>query len=381
MNNMIYSIIYMLIATFAVIILLLQVHLISKRMIDSIDQKKRSNYQKSILTDLNILIDHLEKQFPSEEITQLYQNAILDKSKRAVLEEILIHQLESARSVQVGVPLLNTKSINLSKLCDDIGLIDLEITALINNKNPYKISRSCKILGEYRSKKALPAILNHVSNNNLDVKYNALLALAKIGDLNAYIDAFIILYFESEVLGDQIYLSQRSMIEIVDSFEGDKLEMYNTMIDSNTSYLSTVFIKSAGNYGDKAVSEKIIRYVKDSNRNRRAACTRALGQLKDNRYINDLIEALDDADWECRAVAAKSLGLIGDARALNALMKTLSDKEWWVRYNSACSIVQIPEGLNLVESIMSNDDLFAKDIIMSALENSKNNLVKLREVG
>lgn len=372
MNNLIYSIIYTLIVTFAVIILLLQVYLIVKRIIDSLGQRKRSNYQKSILTDLNILIDHIAEQFPSEETIRSYQNAILDKSKRAVLEEILIHQLESPKS---------EKSINLSKLCDHIGLIDLEISTLLNNKNPYKISRSCKNLGEYRSKKALPAILSHVSNNTLDVKYNALLALAKIGDLNAYLDAFIILFFESEVSGDQIYLSQRSMIEIADSFEGDKLEMYNTMIDSNTSYISTVFIKSAGNYGDKAVSEKIIRYVKDSNRNRRAACTKALGQLRDNRYINDLIEALDDADWECRAVAAKSLGLIGDAQALNALMKTLSDKEWWVRYNSAWSIVQIPEGLNLVESIMSNDDQFAKDIIMSVLANSKSNLVPLRGVG
>ncbi len=372
MNDLVYTTIYTLIVIFSIVILLLQVYLIIKRMIDSIGQKKRSNYQKSILTDLNTLIDHIDEHFPSEEIIQLYQNAILDKSKRAVLTELLIYQLESAR---------NKKIINLSKLCDAIGLIDLEITTLINNKNPYKISRSCKILGEYRSKKALPAILSHVSNNNLDVKYNALLALAKIGDLTAYIDAFIILFFESEVSGDQIYLSQRSMIEIADSFEGDKLEMYNTMIDSNTSYISTVFIKSAGNYGDKAVSAKIIKYVKDSNRNRRAACTKALGQLRDNRYINHLIEALDDADWECRAVAAKSLGLIGDAQALKALMKTLADKEWWVRYNSAWSIVQIPGGLNLVESIISNDDQFAKDIILSALENSKSNLIKLRGVG
>lgn len=360
MNNHIYSIIYTLIATFALIILLLQVYLIIKRVIDSIVQKRISKYQRSILSDLNNLINHIEEEFPSEEIIQLYKNDLVDKPKRAVLEQILIDQMESAR---------DTKRMKLSKLCDAIGLVDLELTSL-RNKNPYKISRACKVLGEFRCKKALPAILSHVSNSNLDVQYNALLALAKIGDLKAYIKAFEILLSQSDTSGDHIYLSQRSMIEIVDSFEGDKLEMYKTLIDSKNSYISTIFIKSAGNYGDKAVSEKIITYAKDSNRNRRAACTKALGQLKDKRFVNDLIEALNDADWECRAVAAKSLGLIGDAQALNALVKTLSDKEWWVRYNSACSILQIPEGLSSIESIMSNNDKFAKDIIMSALENS-----------
>jgi hypothetical protein len=122
---------------------------------------------------------------------------------------------------------------------------------------------------------------------------------------------------------------------------------------------------------DITLGEEISKFLNDENKNRKIASVKAIGQIRDARYVDKIIETLDDSDWEVRAVAARSLGKLGDNKALDSLSKSLCDKEWWVRYNSAYSIVELPGGIEVIKTVLYGEDRFAKDILISAVENSR----------
>ena len=188
------------------------------------------------------------------------------------------------------------------------------------------------------------------------------MALSKIGDEGNLIKAFT-------TFNQSNTLSERSLIEIVDSFHGDKISLYNKMILDEDPYISSVFIKSAGNYMDFAMNGIIASFIKENNLTRKIASIKAIGQTYDIRYIDDLIECMRDESWQVRAVAANSLGKLESNSALPILIGALNDREWWVRRNSAEAIFMIPNGIKEIESVFLAQDSFAKDSLLSAMEN------------
>jgi HEAT repeat protein len=214
-----------------------------------------------------------------------------------------------------------------------------------------------------RSEKSIPYLLREVNSRFTDIKYNTLLALAKIGDTEAFIEAF-------KQLDNSILLSERSLIEIVDSFEGDKKYIYKKMIHMKNDTIAVVFIKSAGNFKDMSLNEEIAIFLKDKNKEKKISAVKALGNMADNRFIEDMITLLEDEEWEVRAVVAKALGVFEEHRILPSLIKALSDAQWFVRYNAAYSILSIDKSMESLICIFESDDKFAKDIILSVLENT-----------
>ncbi len=220
---------------------------------------------------------------------------------------------------------------------------------------------ACKRLGEFRSRKAIPYLLEELNVRYVDVSYNIFLALAKIGDEEAFIKAFN----ES----DNIMLSERSLIEIVDSFEGDKINIYKTMLNSPNSYVSSIFIKSAGNFKEHSLAEEISYFLHDDNKEKRIAAIKSIGEIGDDRYISKIISLLQDEDWEVRAVSAKALGMFGNKQVITPLITALSDAQWFVRYNAANSILDVDNDFIYLMDIFQGQDKFAKDIMLSTIEN------------
>ena len=189
------------------------------------------------------------------------------------------------------------------------------------------------------------------------------MALAKIGDEESLVAAFT-------TFNGNATLSERSLIEIVDSFCGDKISLYHKMIIDENPYISSIFIKSAGNYMDFAMNDIIASFIKESNLTRKIASIKVIGQTYDIRYIDDLIECMKDKSWQVRAVTANSLGKLESNSALPILIGALNDREWWVRRNSAEAIFMIPNGIKEIETVFLAQDSFAKDSLLSAMENS-----------
>jgi hypothetical protein len=121
---------------------------------------------------------------------------------------------------------------------------------------------------------------------------------------------------------------------------------------------------------DTELNNHIQNYIDDNDKDRRIAAIKSIGQNSDIRFLETIIKKVEDSEWEVRAAACKSLGRMGDNKALNTLVKALSDSNWWVRYNAANSMLELPEGVNYIHNIMKSEDKFAKDIIISAMEES-----------
>lgn len=343
-----YSIIF-----FSIIMFLLYIYLVFEKMYTSIKEILEQKYLKEVSAYLDELIYRLDEENINEIEIEKIRMFMKHKIRREIVEDRMVYYFENFKGIL-------TKK--LTKICEDIGLIDYEIEKL-KHKDLYKVALACKNLGEFRSRKAIHPLLNLIANPSTDVKYNVLLALAKIGDEEAFIEAF-------KKLSKTIPLNERSLIEIADNFEGDKLYVYKSLIHIDDDFISSIFIKSAGNYKDMALADDIASFLNTENKEKKIAALRALGNMGDNRYVEAMINLLNDKEWEVRAVAAKVLGQIQDSRALLPLVKALSDQQWYVRYNAAYSLINIEGGLDMVRLIFQGEDKFAKDIIISVLETS-----------
>jgi hypothetical protein len=346
--------IYYTIAFFSLVIFFLYLYILGEKIINGYKHRKRQLYSKQIHQLLELVISELidNGSIKIEHLDEL-NGYCKDSEKIEIITERMVYYFENLRG---------NFTVKMTELCERIGLVKHEIKSL-KNKNIYRKALACKRLGEFRSRKAIKHILKELNTERTDIIYNVILALAKIGEEEAFISAFV-------SIDNQLLLSERSLIEVVDSFEGDKKSIYKKLISSENDFLASVAIKSAGNFGDYSLSEQISQAFNQESKERKIAAIKAIGNMGDSRYISQVVALLKDEDWEIRAVAAKSLGRFEDAAAVRPLTEALSDRQWYVRYNAANSIMAIDNEMKSMLNIFEGEDRFAKDIMISVLENT-----------
>ncbi|WP_160675000.1 HEAT repeat domain-containing protein [Clostridium sp. C8-1-8] len=346
--------IYYSIILFSIVVEFLYVYIIIEKAMERLNKKRKARYEKQLIPEIDAVVNELidKSEVTNPNITQVRLKKILRSSlRRDIVEERVVYYLENFKGEFRDI---------LIKFCEDYGIVDYEIKQL-NSRNIYKIALICKQLGEIRSKKAIPYLLEQMPSSIQDIKYNALLALAKIGEEESFIKAF------TQIDGS-ILLSERSIIEIIDSFEGEKTKIYSKMIHAEDEFISSLFIKSAGNSLEYSLVEQIASYLDNESKERRIAAIKALGNLKDIRYLEKITSLLNDDSWEVRALAAKTLGRYGESSVIQHLLEKLSDRQWFVRFNSAVAILKLDKELKYVDKVFEGEDKFAKDIIISAME-------------
>lgn len=338
---------------FSVIIILLYAYLIVEKLYENYKNRKKQKVYKNISGYLDDIASRIDEYEVTNIQLKTLRGFMKDKIKREIVEERFLFYFENLKGSILE---------KLTKLSEDIGLVDYELEKL-KSKDMHKVALACKNLGEIRSKKAIKSLIELIDVEVVEVKYNVLMALAKIGDEEAFIDAF-------KKLSKTIALSERSLIEIADSFEGDKIYVYRNLMYLDDEFISSIFIKSAGNYKNTFLADEIAIFLADENKEKKIAALKALGNMGDNRYVVQIIELLKDEAWEVRAIAAKVLGQLQDTKALIPLVNALSDREWYVRYNAANSLISIEGGIDLVYDVLEGEDRFAKDIVIAVLETS-----------
>lgn len=338
---------------FSILIIVLFLYLVAEKLYDKYKNKKKKKYQEDITAYLDEIVSQLDEKEPEDTKKSILTEYVKHKIKREIVEERMLLYFQNFKG---------SISNKLTKFAEDIGLVDYEIKKL-GNKDFHKVALGCKNLGDIRSKKAVKLLLNLIDIEYVEIKYNVLMALAKIGDEEAFIEAF-------KRLSNTIPLSERSLVEIADSFEGNKIYVYRNLIYVDDEFISSIFIKSAGNYKDTILADEIALFLANENKEKKIAAMKALGNMGDIRYVEPIIALLSDEAWEVRAIAAKVLGQLQSNEALIPLVKALSDKEWYVRYNAANSLIAIEGGIEMVYDILDGEDRFAKDIIVAVLETS-----------
>lgn len=284
--------------------------------------------------------------------------------ERNIVESVILNYDKTKNKVSAEI---------VATLTEELGLVKY-YTKMLSDKDHHKVAEAAEKLGQFRSKRPITQLLNVLKSGNTYESYNSLLALAKIGDEEAFIEGFN----HSESIE---YLTHRSLIDIIDSFEGDILKLYSKMVKSNNSYIASLFIKSASNSitydksllnneNMKNIEETLVSYLKSDNTELRISSIKFLGAMKESKYINQIAHCLKDENWEVRAIAAKTLGNFNEDTG-SYLIKALTDKVWTVRYNAAYSLINSKEYEKYISMILNDEDRFAKDIIIAVLDNTK----------
>lgn len=156
--------------------------------------------------------------------------------------------------------------------------------------DPELRARAAKRLGELKDKTVVPLLLNLLKDSLPLVRFEAGLALGKIGDPGA----------------------------IEPLFDAVKREPYEE--------IAIAFTRVLGNFGTKALDPLINLTSSPRSLVRKTACQN-LGSIGSNEAVDPLLRCLDDDDPQVRKAAISALRLIGDPRGVDAIARKLASPD------------------------------------------------------
>lgn len=157
--------------------------------------------------------------------------------------------------------------------------------------DPELRAQSAKRVGELKDKTAVPILLNLLEDSLPLVRFEAGVALGKIGDPRA--------------------------IELL--FNAVKREPYED--------IAIAFTRVLGNFGAKAVDPLINLTSSSRSLVRKTAC-QSLGRIGSNKAVDPLLRCLDDHDQQVRKAAISALRRIGDPRGMEAIAHKLANPDF-----------------------------------------------------
>ncbi len=336
---------------FIILILSLYLYLIFERLNDKRKLKLSRKSETEISTLLDKIISHIDQNEIDKDDIELLKSFLKSDLTAQILTEKFIHYIYSFKGT------FFEKTVKFS---EEIGIVDYHISKLYTRDKNARIL-AIKNLGGLRNRKALDHIIKMLNTSNPEQIYTSLKAISNIGDEEYFIRAF-------QMIDESTSLSERSLIEIADGFQGDKTRVYLELMNSQNDFISTVFIKSAGNFKNTILLDEIYKFIDDPNNEKKIAAVRAFGNIGDNRYIDEIIKHAKSDSWELRATTAKVLGQLNDAKAIEPLLELVKDENFYVRRNSSDSIISLENGLEAVKQVLLGDDKFAIESIIDSIE-------------
>jgi len=315
------------------------------------------------------------RKFFAEETVDFFRNHIQGISKLAgrlkekssfqTLESILLDILEDSEG--------ETK-VRARTIAYQFGFPDNTLF-MIRDRLTGNIAIGCRKAGLYNSEEAIPDILKTLDILSSNTQFQALMALARIGDSATMAIAF-------DKINPLIFVNERAVNEMLNIFRGDRLDLFRKMIHHKSDYLVRLFIKAIDKETANELIEDIILIHRKGNKETRLACIVAIGRSGNSRKNYILINAMRDKEWEIRAMAAKLLGDTADPDAIGVLAAAARDREWWVRQNAVTSILSFPNREEILISITQTGDKYAFDSMQYTLgkANEINLLARIREI-
>ncbi len=226
----------------------------------------------------------------------------------------------------------------------------------LKRQNPYLKAHACMRIGEYGMSDETDYIKQLLPSRNNELKYNALMALFRLGAEDVVCD-FIL---KQKVNRN---LSYRLLVELLGKYGKDIKPLAIKLIESGDEYLRSVVVKAVSGYGFPEFSQYFLDGMKSRNMSHRAASATALGNIGKAEYEYNLVLASNDRDWVVRNAAVKALGRYNTETALANVSRAVGDSEWWVRYNAARTLLAMPQGMEYANLVLRGNDVYAADMI------------------
>lgn len=326
-------------------------------------EKKIAEIQKKIIEEIKkqILKVTNDKKLSKDEI--LYVEKILRKNKYRQAFNNIILQLNNNKELKYDIPKF---------MINHLILIENQIEKYAK-KDSIKKCYFIFNLGEYKinSFKIQNFLRDSLNDKSLYVRYNALNAIANIGNVERFLEAL------KYISKNNIYIPYKSFIEIIDKFKNDyemNLEISKILYELNEEIQCLIIYSFSKN---KIAFLKEFLLMKLKNEKNKEVRISIIKYFEKNYYIeahDKLIELLSSKWWEERAMAAKSLCKYYSFEVENSLKKSLKDKNWYVRLNSASSILDNNCNEKIIREVLDNKDIYAKEILLYVLQKKNSTL-------
>jgi len=343
-----------LIVLFALCVTLL-VSVVYIKMNQAKKEKKRKNSIEKIKP-------YLKKLFAAETIDFFKNHGLTlskldgelkEKASRETLEDLLLYILEYNEG---------ERRVRARTIAYYFGFPE-KCLSMINDRLTGNIAIGCRKAGLYQYDDAIPGILKALTIVSSETQLQALMALARIGDVAAMIEAF-------DRIHRLILINERAVNEVLNIFSGDRFKLYKSIIYHQSDYLVRLLLKAIDRETANELIEDIAGIYKTGGKETRLACIIAIGTSGNSSKNYMLINALNDREWEIRAMAAKMLGSLADPGAITLLARAARDREWWVRQNAVTSILAYENREEILVSIAETGDKYAFDSMQYTLGKS-----------
>lgn len=350
--NLKYGVLLIVLAVLAVICALLFASVVGIKLIQTNRENKRKLAAKKINPPLRKLFSAETVDFFKnyEQHASKLLGRLTDKYSLQTLENILLEILEASD----GEIKVRARMLAYYFKFPEKSLL------MIRDRLTGNIAIGCRKAGFYQYEEAIPDILKTLDIVSSNTQHQALMALARIGNTDALLQAF-------DKIHRLILVNERAVSEIINIFTGDRYKLYKEMIHHPSVYLVRLFLKAIDREIANKLIEEIIAVYRTGDKETRLACIIAIGRSGNSGKTYMLIHALDDPEWEIRAVAAKTLGVMIDPDAVEPLAKAARDGEWWVRQNAVTAILAYPNREAILISIAQTGDRYSYDSMLYTL--------------
>ena len=326
-----------------------------EKKVDKIEKEIREVIKKQLLKVTN------NNKLSKDEI--LYVEKILKKNKSRQAFNRIISELSNNQEVKYDISIF---------MYNFLEVIENEIKKYAKKDS----IRKCYFifnLGLYKidSFKIQNFLMECLNDKSIYVRYNALNSIANIGKGDKFIEALI--YMSK----NRIYINNKVFIEIIDKFKNSheiNKELARILNELNTKMQCLIINSFSKNKNDFFKEILLMKLKDESNREVRISIIKYFEEnYYDEAYV-ELIKLLASKWWEERAIAAKSLSKYYSFEVENSLKKSLKDKNWYVRLNSASSILENNCTEEIIEEVLNQEDMYAKEILLYVLQ-KKNNIL------
>ena len=326
----------------------------------TIEKRKDSKIQKQkekIMTSLiNLFENENENANREEEIEKLKDNFNKKISIEAFHHAVIDYYNES------------TNKNEITQLLEEIvDIKKIQKSGIVRKE--YKESYTLYLISEFNlgNQKAGDFALSSLNKKSLHVRNNALNVINKNKDLKIFMKAIEIINKRDH------YFNDKMIIDFLDNYKGDRVELdrtlYLEMANFNTNLRKNIIGHFTNmNNGSPDIRDRMLDLIKHSNEKEIIISSiRYFYKIIDQRAKSLIIEKMDSNNWEVRATSARTISKYSGKDSVDKLKQTLTDENYYVRSNSAESFLRLVDVERAIEEAVTNEDRFARDILVYAM--------------
>lgn len=207
-------------------------------------------------------------------------------------------------------------------------------------------------------------LLDILQSRSVYCKYQAFNALYQLGQIDSVVKGVSL-----QVKTKGLKLHHKLITDGLLTFNGDKeqltLALFHQFDQLDTAY-QTSLIDYARLAGQNNLDESLIPLLKNQQTHTDVICS-TLRYYQQNPsqlaypYIIEWADKRTNPNWESVAVATTTLTSYPGEETTDILLQNINSREWYVRRNAAQAIQKLNMSREILDSILSGDDQYAKE--------------------